>query len=94
MIDMLARPLFRVGDIVTIEPDIVDDNYYMLNGGGERYWFFVESMYRYCGHKMRLDMIDADCYRIDCTGMLGWVDGMFVESNRVTKFLEVREMGW
>lgn len=83
---MLARPLFHVGDVVTIEPDIVDDLYCMFNDWGEEYWF-VEGMYRYRGRKMRLNMIDADCYRINCTGTWGWVDGMFVESNRVTKFI-------
>lgn len=86
MIDVLARPLFRVGDIVTVEPDIVDDEYYMFNGWGEMYWF-VEQMYRYRGRTMRLSVVDTDCYRINCTGTWGWVDAMFVESNRMAKFL-------
>jgi hypothetical protein len=86
VIDTLARPLFRVGDVVTIEPDIVDDAYEMFNGWGDVCWF-VEPMYHYRGRTMRLSAVDTDCYRINCPGIWGWVDGMFVESNRVTKFL-------
>ena len=86
MIDMLKDPLFRVGDVVTVEPDIVDDEYYMFNGWGDMY-YFVEDMYCYRNRQLRLSSVGSFCYLIADTGTYGWVDGMFVESNRMAKFL-------
>ena len=87
MIDMLARPLFRVGDTVTVASELDEDgSYYMFNGWGDLYWF-VPNMYRYRRQRLRINKIDSDCYRAANASEWGWVDEMFVESNRVTKFL-------
>ena len=83
---MISKPLFRVGDFVTIRDDIVSDTnvyYSMLQPDARN--IFVSGCYTLFGNRYR---IQSACGQYNCEGSpLGLTDEMFQEGKRIMQYL-------